>query len=534
MSFDNMRDRPVQKNYGLRSDWSSEEKRFKDGLPEFLAIVKNNCIVSGNPIFEFNSEINSSAEVVSNKEVLKEPEKIKIIPQEQANCSVESINVRETNIGLSASQPPQPAQQEFKLNDSLDDPFDSIVESNKPSNYAKTSDDPFDFVAEPPKKQAATPSVPAAKVSAVSDDDLFGEPVARTSSTAAPAANPIVPQPAPAVTKQLSVTAPAAESAQPAKPSVTMVIEPSSSAMPAKIALYDPVNDPEGAALADSYIQKKAEKAAKAETQRMAGKVDGFDYDAFQEVIETANEMLAGLPEFDLDSLLNSLGEYSVSLDLDYLRENPHILSDRLLEIQAKRDSLFVATLRLTPLIATMKSAYNYYENVGVTCSTESSREKRLAQMMKSIPQFLIRYAHVERTQAAVDQTFQHLEGQYECISRLITAYQIKNKVGEISRGAMPYAPTEEVPFGPPYRDRATGAVTPAPQPAPVRVEAAKEPAKPTGKAPVISADDDFVNRSMSQPLSGKKFESLESFTSGVKPARKTTSQPSATGEVEW
>jgi hypothetical protein len=241
--------------------------------------------------------------------------------------------------------------------------------------------------------------------------------------------------------------------------------------------------------------------------------------------------MLARLPDFDLDSLMNTLGEYSVNLDLDYLRENPHILSDRLLEIQAKRDALFAATLRLTPLVSSMKSAYNYYMDVGISCSTESSKDKRMSQIMKAIPQFLVRFSDVNRTKESVDHTFQHLEGQYECISRLITVYQIKNKVGDISRGAMPYVPREEHPFDPPYRNIVTGEITEAPAP---KIQPIPESIALTGKAPTITADDDFVNRSMSQPVNGKKFENLESFVSGTKPAKKTTNSIVATGEVEW
>mgnify|MGYP000552798265 CR=1 FL=1 len=530
MSFNDLRDRPVQKNYGLHSDWTSEERRFKSGLPEFVELIIEFSRSYNKPIYCYEPEKIINAEVVNNKEVVKQPEIITKISKDETIHSVESINVQAANAGLAL----QPARQESSLSTTEEDPFDSIIESNKPSNYSKPSDDPFDLVEEPPKKaQAPTPSVSAAKVSAISDEELFGEPISQKTSSPAPAANPIASQPSPATTTKSSVADPAAESARPAKPSVTAILAPASSPS-AKPAIYDPVNDPEGPALADSYVanQKKLKQCAG---------MSGFDFEAFQEVVDTANQMLARLPEFDLDSLMNSLGEYSVNLDLDYLRENQHILSDRLLEIQAKRDSMFSATLRLTPLVASMKSAYNYYMDVGVSCSTESSREKRLAQMMKAIPQFLIRYSDVNRTKESVDHAFQHLEGQYECISRLITVYQIKNKVGDISRGATPYVAREEiVPFDPPYRDIATGAITPATGAVtPHNVTAPKiqrtETPAATGKAPSITADDEFVNRSMSQPLANKKFENLESFVSGTKPARKTTSSAViATGEVEW
>ena len=45
----------------------------------------------------------------------------------------------------------------------------------------------------------------------------------------------------------------------------------------------------------------------------------------------------------------------------------------------------------------------------------------------------------VLRTNETAEATFKHLEGQYECISRLITCVQ--NKIGEISRGEKPWDP---------------------------------------------------------------------------------------------
>ncbi len=513
MSFNDLRDRPVQKNYGLRSDWTTEERRFKSGLPDFLKVIKEFSTSSDKPVYSFDPEKIINSEVVINKEVTKQEEIIKRITQDETNHSVESINVQAANAGLAL----QPAQQEPDLSIKEIDPFDDVSESNNPS------DDPFE-IAPTVKKPVVAPLVSAAKTSALTDEDIFGESISQKPSTPAPAANPITPQPPLVAITKLSVETPAAESAQPVKPSLDNVIASCASyADPAtgKPSLY-PVVDSEGAALADSFLKLKH-----------CASMTGFDFESFQEVIETANEMLAGLPEVDLDTLENHLGEYSVNLDLDYLRANPHVLSDRLLEIQAKRDAMFVATLRLTPLISTMKSAYNYYMDAGIGCSTESSQPKRLAQIMKAIPKFLVRYAKVNRTKESVEHTFNHLEGQYECISRLITVYQINNKVGDISRGALPYVRKEEVreevqdevPFDPPYKTTSI----PAP-----KIKPAPEKEAPTGKAPTITADDDFVNRSMSQPANGKKFENLESFVSGTKPAKKTTNSNGATSEVEW
>ena len=124
-----------------------------------------------------------------------------------------------------------------------------------------------------------------------------------------------------------------------------------------------------------------------------------------------------------------------MDISLDHMRERHNILNSKLVEIQGKRDSLYPVMLRIAPVEVAMKHAGEYIESAGMDCSSGSSREKRLAHVMTAIPEFWIRNAKVKRTAAAVEVAFKHLEGQYECISRLITALQIKAKIGEISRG---------------------------------------------------------------------------------------------------
>lgn len=441
MSFELMRDRPVQKTHGLRSDWSMEENRFKAGVQDFLKSIEIGNPVLDDPPYVFDPEKKCDIEVVADKEVPEKTNKKDKKVQDEANHSVELATVQGANVASPALQPARPLHQEYILSKPDSDPFDSIIESNKSSNYSKPSDDFFDVLEQP--KQPVAP-------------------------------------PAPAEVKKIAAT------------NIAAAVEKAPDAAKPK---------------SSTHGESKASQEA----------MEGFDVDRFEHVMGTVNRMLAGLPNVDLDKLLNSLGEYSVCLDLDHMREQPNILTDKLLEIQAKRDSLHSRTMQLTPLFHSMKHAADYFESVGINCSVASSKEKRLAQIKFHEPDFWVRLSNVNRTKASVEQTFQHLEGQYECISRLITGAQLKAKIGEISRG--------EMPFDPPYK-----VVQPQAQPV--------QPPMPTGimatgTAPKKDIDDDFVNRQFSQPATGQsKFENLETFKPKVD--KKTTSQNFVSGEAEW
>lgn len=478
MSFDDMREKPQPKNFGLRTDWSLEEKRFQDGLKDFHESIAISNSVQEDPPYRYDPEKIIKPEVIADKEVPKQPEKSSKKVQDEANVSVESVTVQRSNVDSLTIQPMRPTQQESVLSKNSD-PFDDVIISkNSPENYMANDDLFGDF--EQPKKPAAKETTPTKVLKPVEDFEDFIPP---KPSTPAPAANPIVSPPTPVAS--ISVAAPAASSAPSAKPTVC-----------------ENANVHVGAAQAELSIKSNPmEDFTKFQIPK-PGNLEGFDYVGFAAVCETVLLMLRGCPNLDLDYLQNNLGEYSVNLNLDHYRERPHILADCLLAIQAKRDSLHAESLRLTPLKVSFKHAAEHIETAGLDCSSESSKEKRSAQLHRVIPEFWVRYARVDTCCVLVEKTFMHLEGQYECISRLITFQQMQNKIGNISRGEMPYEPV---------------------------------PAAPALKIP--DTNDELINRSLSEPLGHtKNFSNLESFASGTKPVRKTTNQNviSGTAEADW
>ena len=343
----------------LKADWSMEEARFRDGLPEFLAAVREakNFVQIRYEYKEKHkeeakpaekSEKNPSSEPVPAKGIVESAEKILPGKQETVAPPVVLANVPVPYSG-SEDKGNKNAQKECQVTDIISDLFGDSPSPKKDEKPAVT--DPFDA------------------------------PVASKSGTYVDATNAV-----------------------PVDPSTILQDVPPSKITPMPSA-------------ADQSVDKEK----------------------FGRVEQVVSEMLAGLPNFDLDATLSRMGEYSVCLDLDHLRGKPHILSDKLMEIQAKRDSLHSVILQLTPLYHSMKGAAEYFSTVGIDCFPGSSKEKRLAELKQATSGFWVRWMKVLRTNETAEATFKHLEGQYECISRLITCVQ--NKIGEISRGEKPWDP---------------------------------------------------------------------------------------------
>ena len=343
----------------LKTDWSKEEAKFRDGLPEFLAAVREakNFVQTKYEYQERHneeakptekSEKNLSPEPVAAKGVVESAEKIRPGKQETVASPVVLTNVPVPYSG-SEDKGNKNSQKEYQVTDILSDLF-----GDSPS----------------PKKDEKPATA-----------DPFDAPVASNSGTHVAATNAV-----------------------PVDPATILHDVP-----PSKITPMPPV----------------AEQAV--------------DKEKFGRVEQVVDAMLAGLPNVDLDATLSKMGDYSVCLDLDHLRGKPYILSDKLMEIQAKRDSLNSVILQLTPLYHSMKGAAEYFSTVGIDCFPGSSREKRLAELKCATSDFWVRWMKVLRTNETAEATFKHLEGQYECISRLITCVQ--NKIGEISRGEKPWDP---------------------------------------------------------------------------------------------
>ena len=507
MSFNEMREKPIIKKYGLRSasDWLVEEKKFKAELPIFLKDIEKFNQNNSGVEYVYEPEKINQPETLNNKEVKKDPENKTKFLQDAPNVFVELDNVREIpTIGLPTLQPAQPKESDLSSNNNAD-PFDSISSNNDPANPPTKHEE--DIFGISPKTEVKSQPIATKKIDIPLDDEFFNEPVSTKASTPATAAKPTIPQPKSSDASSSPEASKAASSAKPAMPSTL------------KPAMAQ--SAPEGAALAEFSQDRPSGDLL--EIERFA--TDKFDFEDFKRVVATCARMLSDLPDIDLNRIENNIGEYSVSLDLDHMRDNPNILCDRLIEVQQKRDSLYSLTLRFNPLATIVDEVADYIKKAGISCSSESNADKRASHILRAVPNFWTRVIRINSVKVAVEGAFRTLADQYECISRCITFLQIKNKIGDISRGPVAYEESNELPpFDPPYKT----VVHPRPMP----LEASTEQQKAPGKVPVAQANDDIVNRTMSQPLSSKKFQNLEGFDSGSKPAKKQNSI--TPGEHEW
>ena len=195
------------------------------------------------------------------------------------------------------------------------------------------------------------------------------------------------------------------------------------------------------AVAAEVRASKKSESAPKMKTETKEGE---FDNEKFAKVLATVDRMLERTVNVDLDYLLATLKDYVVTWEVDHLRERPNVVTDKMLDIQAKRTSLFAVTYHVIPAYYAMKHAADYITDAGIECSTASNREKRQAQVLFATADFWVRFAKVVSTKETIDYTIKLLDQQYECVSRLISGWQVQNKIGEISRSGLPFEPSVE------------------------------------------------------------------------------------------
>lgn len=439
-----MRKPPTRKASSyLKQDWSAEEKAFKDGIPEFQRSVSPCNTPMDNPCYAYKPEEKIEVQAPAEKGVAKEPEKMCEIKKDERTAPVESANVRID----SATQPT--LRRDVKV---LEDPLDpfSVPTITAPKNEEKMSDDFFD--AEQPKQSAATLS-----------------PTKLSSKAVDPFEDFVAPAPKVTPTKQ-------AEPVEAKKPE---------RAVPASVIAVS-------AALTKLSPAKEDEfpKDSPLHAELTPAEMDGLDVERFNTIRRTVQRMLDGAPNHDLTKLTWNIDDYAVEMDLDPHRENPNILSQKIVEIQAMRDSLWSEALKVSPVYDSFKGAEKYLKEVAIDCSTRSSGERRLAHIKALLAEFYVRLNAIERAKYNVDKALERLGGQYDCISRLVTTLQQKIKIKEISRGAAPWEEAAEI----------------------------KAPAKP---AVTSTEDDDMVNRSMSQPLAVKKFNNMETFDPTNKPAAK-------------
>lgn len=263
---------------------------------------------------------------------------------------------------------------------------------------------------------------------------------------------------------------------------------------------------------------KKAEKAkAPEKTEELLPLQSGFSTEQFAQVQTVINRILANITQIDLDIIQKQLPEYAVELTLDHYRENPRNIDEKIAEIKKNQDGIQSIRRQLFPLNDKVKIAWEYASKVGIMCSTASSAEKRLGQVMLHCEEIYLRYSKVKSLLEQCEQEYEHLQSQYEACSRLVSFY------------------TSMSPHGMPTNGNYNGSSNFAPPPVqaqvptPVAVQSAEEDNSLPFDLddPVVSGPKDGRFNPRPADVPGKvdmsKVTNLESFTDKPKQVLQTT-----------
>lgn len=163
--------------------------------------------------------------------------------------------------------------------------------------------------------------------------------------------------------------------------------------------------------------------------------IEGFNVELFQLKIKSiADEILKNTPKIELEEMSSQLPEFTVKLNLDEYRENPDIIADYLIEVQSKKDALSSHLIKLSALHTSIDQAMDFVVNMGVSCSSASNKERRVAQVHYMIKDLFILYVNVQQVLDSYERTNKHLYGQTETLSRLLTAQIERSRVSFLSK----------------------------------------------------------------------------------------------------
>lgn len=237
----------------------------------------------------------------------------------------------------------------------------------------------------------------------VSNNQPAGDPFDTTTSSQFPPVDDIfssLPEAPVSISKQKK-----AETAKPATPATVASAEPTAPATPA-------------------VLEKKADKAAKAAPATPAS--SEFDHASFNRTKAPIDEMIKRVDVHDIDAIQARIKDYIVYLELDACRENPGMLYEKMQLVRNKMDSLHAEVVKLGPLANTLKEGEDRILTIGANCSSASSKEKREGQVLERIEDIWKKRVEVDSLFGTIERTYQHLKGQFECLSRMLTFLQMR------------------------------------------------------------------------------------------------------------
>ena len=360
MAFGDLRQKSTVLQRCLRSDWTEQEKKFRDNLTHYISAIS-----AGNP--KISEKKQNQQPVAAQGVAASEENPVKKIEGKDNAPCVESSQANAESV--KAERPIRPettVSDQDDLNDLFDLPSDKAPKKEEKPSSAEA--DPFDIV-------------PAEQTKWTPPDLPSSDRVPTTKSIDAEVASQMA-----AIGDEVKT---------------------------AKKQKAEPEKKADKAEAKAEVVEKPPEKP-----------LDGFIFDEFKEVQQIIANILSKVKKSDIDAISKMIPQFAVHIKLDRFAEHPAVISQAIAEVQHQLDSVHDQLMETGPESQALGAAWDYLGDIGVAFSSASNREKRMAQSKIVMRDLWQRYIEVKTIHTSLEKAYRHLQIQFDTLSRLITCEQ--------------------------------------------------------------------------------------------------------------
>lgn len=302
----------------------------------------------------------------------------------------------------------------------------------------------------------------------------------------------------------------------------------------------DPAKTPE-----DTQVKNEEKKTAKKDSPRpVVDPLKNFDFEGFKDMQAIAERMLSGVDrKLDLDLLEKQLDDYYVVLNLDAERENIEELNNGMIRVQAAIDSVSTVLKKLVPLANELNRAWDWLEDTGIAYANATNREKREAQVKIVLKEFWLEVCQALRVRQSYENRQRELKGQWETISRLMTFDQYRTQYyKDVHRPELPFESRQEnkrsaMEASKRLHDKGVASTKPVAEefeadPVAETKKIQKEQKAPNGDDGSEPQDASIFEQKANEPLEPEKHKHLDAFPADAEKLANVSG--SKKGFVDW